>query len=285
MKNSYDSIKIDFTESIAEILLPNEIFVKEERKTNQINIHKHSYVELFFVGSDPLTLSTENGEYEFQNSVVAVPYGLKHFVTNRKNVYYFLIKFTNRSRESNNETNKLNEILNQNRIVSFSKNELLFFYLFQLQQTLKEKTEYYELKIKSILTLIVLELLNAWQIKLRQKEKSKSNHSDYVFTIEQLIQTKFNQDLTLKEIAQKLFLSEKQTSRFIKKEFGDTLSSLINDKKLSVAKMLLKNTDMRVSKILEFLNYKTENYFYSQFKKKYNLTPLAYRKKTKNDLS
>ena len=61
--------------------------------------------------------------------------------------------------------------------------------------------------------------------------------------------------------------------------YGTTLSKLIADRKTSAAAMLLKNTDESVSEIIRKLNFGTECYFYSLFKKKYACTPLAYRNK------
>ena len=79
-------------------------------------------------------------------------------------------------------------------------------------------------------------------------------------------------------MAEHVYLSTKQISRIIKKEYGCTLSQLVTDKKLAAAKKLLKDTDMKIGEIALAVNLGAENYFYLLFKKKYNQTPLQYRK-------
>ena len=76
-------------------------------------------------------------------------------------------------------------------------------------------------------------------------------------------------------------MSTRQVSRIIAKEYGCTLSQLVNDKKLDSAKMMLKNTDMTVGEIASAVNIGGENYFYTIFKKRYGISPLRYRKDTK----
>ena len=65
----------------------------------------------------------------------------------------------------------------------------------------------------------------------------------------------------------------------VKPECGCTLADLVKEKKLAIAKILLKNTDMKVSEIATQVNVGTENYFYMLFSQKYGLSPLQYRKK------
>ena len=61
--------------------------------------------------------------------------------------------------------------------------------------------------------------------------------------------------------------------------FKKPLSALITEKRLAVAEELLVNTDMPISKIVEAVNFRSENYFYLCFKSAFGTTPLSYRKK------
>lgn len=277
--NTYNAINLSLDNVSVEVLIADQFFAETYKATlDNSNTHTHSHIELFFVGSDPLTLSTENGNYVYQNSVVAIPSGIRHFVSERKHCYAFMFKFIKKTHKNNELASLLEEYFSKDRIISISQNEKLLFYLYQLQEIFKNKTSRSQLKVESLLTLILLEVFDAWQIKFEQKQKTRSNRSDYIYIIEQTIGNDFNQDLSLKTLAKKLYLSEKQTSRFIRKEYGKTFSTLLNEKRLLVGKTLLKNTDMSVAEIINYLNFKTENYFFAQFKKKFGTTPLAYRK-------
>ena len=65
------------------------------------------------------------------------------------------------------------------------------------------------------------------------------------------------------------------------REYGKPLSKLVVEKKLHIARMLLKNTDLKINEVSARINIGTENYFYTMFKKYYGLSPMEYRKKSK----
>ena len=105
----------------------------------------------------------------------------------------------------------------------------------------------------------------------------KASHSRYVSLIEAYVQKNYAEKINLSTLAGELYLSTKQVSRIIKKEYDCTFSELINRKRMSAACMLLKNTDMKISDIIKQLNYTSENYFYVLFKKYYGVSPRNYR--------
>jgi len=78
-------------------------------------------------------------------------------------------------------------------------------------------------------------------------------------------------------VANNIFLSEKQISRIIEKEYKCTFSELLTEKRLAIAEVLLKTTDMKISDIAAQAFYGTETYFYTIFKNKYGMSPLKYR--------
>ena len=56
---------------------------------------------------------------------------------------------------------------------------------------------------------------------------------------------------------------------------------MLCERRLSVAASLLKNTDMSIAQIVEYINFPSESYFYARFKKAYGITPASYRKNKK----
>ena len=102
--------------------------------------------------------------------------------------------------------------------------------------------------------------------------------AEYAFEIEKAISGCVNERITLSDVAAALYLSEKQTSRIIIKNYGKPLSAVISDRRLTAAALLLKNTDKSVSQIAFETGFNTECRFFDLFKRKYGLTPLSYRK-------
>ena len=105
----------------------------------------------------------------------------------------------------------------------------------------------------------------------------RKTHDSYLVTIDKVLND-YQQKIDLKALAKELNLSTKQASRIIRKNYKTTLSDLLTKKRLSVACSLLTNSNMPIIDIVEYINFPSESYFYSQFKKLYNCTPLQYRK-------
>jgi AraC-like DNA-binding protein len=84
--------------------------------------------------------------------------------------------------------------------------------------------------------------------------------------------------VTLSEIADEVYLSKRQVSRIISKEYGCSLPELINNKRLKAAEILLRTKNLSVARVADEVGISSSGYFYTLFKAKYGVTPLQYRK-------
>lgn len=154
------------------------------------------------------------------------------------------------------------------------------YYLKNLGLTLKRPVFARETQISALLTLIFTSVLGL--LLPDSKETPRSFDYSYVDTLESLVNGYYNKEgITLDFFARNLHLSPRQTSRIFKKIYNKSFPAVINEKKLSVACMLLANTDMRINAVIRHVNFSTENYFFLLFKQKYGMTPSRYRKKYK----
>ena len=69
----------------------------------------------------------------------------------------------------------------------------------------------------------------------------------------------------------------KYLSRLFKKEMGITLTAYIADLRTKKAAELLKTSMLSVAEIAMYVGYPDSNYFVKVFKKRYGMTPSAYR--------
>ncbi|WP_054706667.1 AraC family transcriptional regulator [Bacillus sp. JCM 19041] len=83
---------------------------------------------------------------------------------------------------------------------------------------------------------------------------------------------------TLYELSERLNQPHYLLSKLIKKRTGKTFKSILQEKRLDIAREMLIQSDLPVSVIAEEIGYDNFSYFYQIFKKKFNQTPLAYRK-------
>ena len=82
---------------------------------------------------------------------------------------------------------------------------------------------------------------------------------------------------SLAELADLLHYDISALSREIKRKTGKKYSELLLEKRLSQASFLLKNTDMTVDEISVSVGYENKSFFYSQFTKKFGISPRKYR--------
>lgn len=241
-------------------------------------IHYHSDYECFFVKNKSLSITTESFTEDIENSIVIIPPCFRHFsVTKNQYVYRFLFSISKLKNKSPTIYSDL--IRNIDNIIKLPLNEEIIAYLNQLNLCFQEKRELNEIKINALFTLLFTSLFENFISRKSEKNNSVQNGQlNYVSIIEQFINNNYKESPHLDTLAKKLHLSTKQTSRILKKQYNSTLSQLINEKRLTISCMLLKNTSLKISEIIEQTGFENESYFYVLFKKKYKISPLSYRK-------
>lgn len=88
-----------------------------------------------------------------------------------------------------------------------------------------------------------------------------------------------DQHLSLKKIAEEIFVNPSHLSRVFKKETGLSLTNFINKKRIEEAKVFLKKGNISVTDVAFMVGFNDLNYFSKVFKKYTGLTPTNYMKK------
>lgn len=84
-------------------------------------------------------------------------------------------------------------------------------------------------------------------------------------------------DGSLGEIASELHYELSSLSRLIRQKTGRNYTELVQEKRLSQAAWLLRNTDMGVEEISLFVGYENSSYFHRLFSARFALSPRQYR--------
>ncbi len=258
------------------LLFPTKKSVKEAGALEAI--HAHVYYEFFFATASPLTIVTERGNQDFIDSIVIIPPRLRHFSCCEGSDGYCITVTAENVRTM--RENGLLDYIAKDRITVLSINEAIVHYLKNL--TAEDGfSRFGKAKRKAFLQLIFLEiasLLSAQDTALSGETVNQKYR--YIEKIDRFIGKNYNKPTaTIGDLAKVLYLSERQAARVVKREYGCTFVELLNEKKMFVAALLLKNTALSVREIIKELQFETENYFYRMFKKRYGITPKAYRKK------
>ena len=87
----------------------------------------------------------------------------------------------------------------------------------------------------------------------------------------------YQEDLSLKKIAELFSISPSYLSALFKKETGTTLTEYINSKRIDVSVSLLNTTDLSIQNVAGQVGFLDVNYYTRIFKKLKGLSPSAYR--------
>lgn len=127
-------------------------------------------------------------------------------------------------------------------------------------------------QIENWLVNIIVKTVDA--IKKKQGTQLKS----VIIKANRFLQENYdNPNLTLEVISDNLFLNPAYFSRLYKKETGENYVDALIRIRMEKAKLLLKETNRKISDISESVGYPVPKYFYAIFKKYTGLTPLEFR--------
>lgn len=121
--------------------------------------------------------------------------------------------------------------------------------------------------------LLILELMNCSD---RISVGGNNFENEYMLKILNYIDEHYKEG-ELTELAGLLKVEDYWLSRFIKKTTGKNYTDLVQEKRLSQAAYLLKNTKMNINDIGECVGYDNSSYFYRLFKKEMGMSPRDYR--------
>ncbi|MCR5717775.1 MAG: AraC family transcriptional regulator, partial [Oscillospiraceae bacterium] len=87
-------------------------------------------------------------------------------------------------------------------------------------------------------------------------------------------------DWSLGELASRLHISKSYVQKLYKEHFGISYMDDLIEARIGLAKLLLKETDLRISDIAASCGYHNTTHFMRQFNDKTGMSPTAFRKKT-----
>ena len=83
--------------------------------------------------------------------------------------------------------------------------------------------------------------------------------------------------ISLKEIAQELYLSPNYLSELFKRHTGKNISEYITQFRLEKARRYLQQPEYKIGDVAELVGFSDQRYFSSMFKRRYGMTPNEYR--------
>lgn len=137
---------------------------------------------------------------------------------------------------------------------------------------------------------IVRHLLSALFIMIESERKKLSENENSGNSIQnetfinflKILEDNFRRPLGVEFYAEKLFMSSRNLNLICQKIMNQSVSEIIETRKLTEAKNLLATTTKSISEIGFELGYNEKSYFSNVFKKKSGQTPTEFRDEMKN---
>lgn len=118
-----------------------------------------------------------------------------------------------------------------------------------------------------------------WLAKLKAELTGNDRHarSRLIQQVQELVTRDLALDLSVKTIAEKVYLHPVYLSKIYKSETGESLGDYLIRIRMERALYLLKHTNKKIYEITAELGYQNPQYFSKMFKKHYGMTPNEYR--------
>jgi len=104
---------------------------------------------------------------------------------------------------------------------------------------------------------------------------------DYVAGTLEIIQERYQEKITLCEIAEEVNVTPAYLSYSFRKYTGQTIVEYINKLRIEVSKCLLINSDLQIKEVAERVGYEDAKYFSRVFHRIVGCSPTTYRRNTK----
>ncbi|MFB4321754.1 MULTISPECIES: response regulator [Paenibacillus] len=118
-----------------------------------------------------------------------------------------------------------------------------------------------------------------FEISERLYEKNNSKDSKFIRNVIHAIRERMSENITIKDIAQHFSFSPSHIGFLIKDKSGSTFNELLVQLRMEKAQELLKQPGLKIYEVADQVGYRYLPYFSRQFKERYGMTPLEFRKR------
>lgn len=279
---------IHFHDGTINAFINHELFsIDKKTKWNTVP-HNHAFFELHYImeGETDVVCYSEKEEsrsihLETDNIMILAPFVYHYTKAQKANCYrigfhfYFSDEMNSKYKRLLDESGGYIVLTDTEKIV-------------QILRNLYNDNEYYSGEygneyLKAQLLLLFIELFlhmnTAGKGMEKKPDQTQSSVSTRKYSIESFLRKSLDRKVTLSDLANELFLSEKQTARFLKKEYGKNFAKILVEYRIFNAKVLLVNDPkLSVARVAEQVGFQSQVGFINAFKKFVNKTPTEYRK-------
>ena len=239
-------------------------------------IHSHEEYE-FFIPKTPVhyLMRDDNIYFGQVGRIFPVPSGNSHGIKYPQNDVKFDVISVNKE-----YFEELKRSKNCSRLVIdevFSCNEVLRNYIKFYKRECQRQTRDEENKVEPLARLIVAEIIDIAQEKMRKKTRNNTTYQQGIRSVAEYINDHYAEELSLETLSAICGLSPSYFTRAFKRMYDCSPSVYISMVRISNAKVLLETTLHSVKEIARKVGYNRSSTFCDAFKKETEMTPNEYR--------
>lgn len=162
-------------------------------------------------------------------------------------------------------------------VLNIDDNSLIPDILQQIVDVQRKK----DIRTEIICSRLLIELLTELLLADRNINMLNSFLPDYIQAAMDLLDKRFNEKITLDDLASKFSISKFHFSKEFKKFIGITPNEYLISARINYSKELLKYSSVPVTEIAEIIGINNTSHFINLFKCRTGVTPLSFRNKWK----
>lgn len=184
--------------------------------------------------------------------------------------------------DTENTSNYLTEFIN--KPFSYGKMTEIDSIVTKIEEEFTTKNFGYQTVISGDLKLLFILLIRSFNTKNIANQSKNAQLNDILLEIEDAFSKDFK-NITLKGLANKLFISERKLQRILLDNYKKNFNTMKVEARMFYAENQLLHTDHQISEISDEVGYSSCEHFSYTFKKFFGITPIQYRKNNKNSIN
>lgn len=267
----------------------DELYAQNIAEATIYNYHRGSFYHVFrFTGAGNVHF-IENKKITLNNDcILIINRDILHKYSKNKckgDMVLFTNTFLNRTPEKADFLNNSTLFQNNYAVIPLQSEELIntvdsyFSLMKNIQPKGKTKVAHTGV-LRNWLYILLINIERQYRLR-NSKLSDQYNHKAYILQFKTLLDTHYQTEKQVSFYAKKLQVSEKKLSQIVYNIHGFCAKTLINEKVLLEALLLLKNTTLNQGEIAQRLGFDF-TYFIKFFRKHTGTTPTKYRQKINN---
>lgn len=248
--------------------------------------HSHAEFEYHFVLSGKTNIKFDNfiGNLKQNSAILVFPGTFHKFSKSEEDSNVLSLSFSvKKNRYGVDYYSKIQSKLNKYDYLILEEKPTITELIRGIITTVYSKNVFATEEMRARLTLLFTDIFSKLTSSKKMEDKSSSTqeYDTRVYIIEEYFNEHYMENISLKELSNRLYLGEQQTDRIVKKVYGVGFRQRLTKIRIKSAMELLSETNKSILDVSESVGYESYNGFYTAFKKITGTTPEKWRANNK----